>query len=553
MLAVTGGFRITVGGLRISARSPWLVTVLAIINFTIWFSQARRSTSIASDLQSIWDALATDSRFVVAIALIAGAIATTFATRSAVGADASGYVSEAVAWTESFPPMHVEIIAEELPVETDPWLMTPLGWRPADSGDVNVRGLQVPTYAPGLPMLMAMPHAIAGINGAVSVVIASALIAVIATGLIATRFGGNIAGLMAAALIAFTPAFIYQSIQPMSDVPVTAAWMLGFALLCRGGSSDLAAGIACAVAVLIRPNLAPLAIVPLCIAHRRIAFAMPVALAGVFLATLQTLLYGSPLRSGYGSTEELFALSNIIPNIGRYAGWWVATAPATLIGMFGAIRLRSNRVGRALAAFAVLVIAAYLIYAVFNDWSFLRFLLPAVAVAAIFSSVELATWIERCPVAIRAPLVFVVVLGITAHGIAMARSCDTFTLREQVQRVASVGEYVNANLPPTAVLITGEQSGSMRYYTHRSILRWEFAGPDTLSAVLPKLEHVNRPVYVVLDAWEEQPFRARLSPTVPLDWPPMLVAGTSRRTHIWRLTDREKFQRGERVNTIRLP
>ncbi len=74
---------------------------------------------------------------------------------------------------------------------------------------------------------MAIPHKLAGINGATAVVIASAAIAAWATGMIA----GGAAGIIAALLLALSPSFLYQSIQPMSDVPVTAAWMLCFLLL----------------------------------------------------------------------------------------------------------------------------------------------------------------------------------------------------------------------------------------------------------------------------------------------------------------------------------
>ena len=90
---------------------------------------------------------------------------------------------------------------------------------------------QAPTYPPGLPLLMAIPHAIAGVDGASAVVICRAAIAIVATGLLAIQLAGSIAAVIAAAFIAFTPVFIHQSIQPMSDVPVTAAWMLCFLML----------------------------------------------------------------------------------------------------------------------------------------------------------------------------------------------------------------------------------------------------------------------------------------------------------------------------------
>jgi len=426
------------------------------------------------------------------------------------------------------------------------WLTTPLGWLPTGVGT------QAPTYPPGLPLLMAIPQAIAGINGAVAVVIASAAVAVIATGLLAARLGGSIAGIIAALLIAFTPVFIHQSIQPMSDVPVTAAWMMCFVLLCRDRPSDSSAGIACAIAILIRPNLAPLAIVPLFIARRRAAFAVPIAMAAIALAAMQSLWYGSPFRSGYGAAEQLFAVSNIVPNIGRYARWWLATAPALSLGIAGMIRMRSNRIAQALAGFALLVIAAYLIYAVFDDWSYLRFLLPALAVFAVFAASELARWIEPWPVTVRVPLFFVVVVALTAYSISIARSLDTFKLADQLARVGAVARYLSANVEPSAVLLSGEQSGSMRYYTGNSILRWEAASPAALTDALGKLAASNKPVFIVLDAWEEPLFRARLSAAVALDWPPMLVAGTTHRTQVWRLSDRERFSRGDHVETIRL-
>lgn len=527
--------------------------LLAVINFTIWFAQARRSNAITSDLESVWESLTRHSKWILIIGLISGAIAVTFSTRSAAGADASGYLSQADGWLHSVPPLHVEVNVQES-IETasalDGWITTPLGWRPSPDYCDSCIGVQVPTYAPGLPLLMAIPHAIAGIDGAVAVVIASAVIAVIATGLIASQLGGSIAGIIAAALIGFTPVFLHQSIQPMSDVPVTAAWMVTFALAYRKRS--FWSGLACALAVLIRPNLAPLAIVPLLIAPKKMMFAIPVAIAGVVLAVLQSFWYGSPLQSGYGATEQLFAMSNIIPNIGRYSRWWLATAPAMLLGVFGIVRLRANRFAQALAIFAVLVIGAYLIYAVFDDWSYLRFLLPALAVAAIFAAVELAAWIERWRINVRVPLLFVVVIGLTADSIFIARSFDTFKLADQLARVSTVADYLTAHVEPSAVFLSGEQSGSMRYYTGRSILRWEAASPEALTTAFAVLEKSNRPVFVVLDAWEEAPFRAKLSSAVPLDWPPMLEAGTTHRTRVWRLSDRARYLKGAAVDTVRL-
>ncbi len=127
----------------------------------------------------------------------------------------------------------------------------------------------------------------------------------------------------------------------------------------------------------------------------------------------------------------------------------------------------------------------------------------------------------------RAPILFALALLVTAHGIWVARSLDTFKLADQLRRVAAVADYINVDVPPAAVIVAGEQSGSMRYYTDRPILRWESASPDALAAAITTLEQSRRPVYVVLDAWEHELFRAKFGalPIGALDWPPMLDAG----------------------------
>ena len=552
ILAASGGFRTTVGGFRISARSPVAATVAALLAAAAWFWLARQARAIATDLEAWWAATERHAtRIIGAVALAAAIIASTFATRSAAGADASGYLSQAaVTALGGFPPLYLDQLARDIPA-LDGWITTPLGWRPSEfQTDIDFGpAWQVPTYPPGLPLLMAIPHAVAGIDGANAVVIASAAIAVWATGMLAR----GVAGIVASLLLGMSPVFLYQSIQPMSDVPVTAAWVVSFLLLARG-KVDWLAGIACALAVLIRPNLAPLAIVPLLISRRKVSFAAPVAVAGVFLAILQWMLYGSPIRSGYGSAEELFSFVNLVPNAQRYFSWLVATSPVLLLAPLGIARLQDRRT-RALAAFAFLVVIAYLIYAVFDQWSYLRFLLPALAVFAVFSAIVLVAWMERSPAPWRAPLLLALMLGITAYSLFVARSQDTFKLADQLRRVGQVADLLTSYGAERPVVISGEQSGAIRYYTMSPILRWEAATPDALRAAIAAVESEGYSTYIALDAWEEEPFRKKFAsiPEVQLDWPPIVEAGTSHRTKLWRISDRARFNQGTQLPTVRIP
>ena len=522
--------------------------IAAVIAGVAWLALARKDQSLAADLETASQSLERNAtRIIGATALVAAIVASAFATRSAAGADASGYLSQAHEWASGVP-FHLD---RSLPSELtlDGWLTTPLGWRPMRAENCRrCEGVQVPTYPVGLPLLMAIPHAIGGLTGANAVVIASAAIAVWAAGMLA----GGVAGVLAAALIAFSPVFLYQAFQPMSDVPVTAAWIVCFVFVRR---QSAVAGIACAIAILIRPNLAPLAIVPFVVAANKPAFAVAVVPAGAFLGFMQFVFYGSPLRSGYGSAEELFSISNVGPNIVRYFNWLIATAPVLLLAPFAFVRLKSNSHVRAFMVFALLVVGAYLIYAVFDHWSYLRFLLPAMAVFAIFAGIELAAWIDRWPVAIRFPIFVALMLGIIAHSLFVARSLDTFKLNEQFRRVEQVADAINHTAPSNAVIIAGEQSGSMRYYTGRSILRWEAATPDIFPKAIETVLKAERPIYIVLDAWEMEPFREKFAEVGPaaLDWPAMIEAGSSHRTLAWNLADRFRFQIGQRIYTIRIP
>src|SRR5215203_982433 len=73
-------------------------------------------------------------------------------------------------------------------------------------------------------------------------------------------------------------------------------------------------------------------------------------------------------------------------------------------------------------AVASMVIGAYLVYAVFDDWSYLRFLLPSMAVLAVFTALELSAWMGRWPASYRAPILLTLALLVTGQGIWVARS-----------------------------------------------------------------------------------------------------------------------------------
>ena len=191
---------------------------------------------------------------------------------------------------------------------------------------------------------------------------------------IGRRLVSDLVGLVAAWLVATSPAVLAMLVSPMSDVPAAALWAAAiYFALGNSNASALAAGLASSGAILIRPNLAPLAAVlvvwrlwsglkPCATAHgdvgakpklariavariavarcRRQGFSPAVlmiagAIPGcLFIAWINSTLYGSPLASGYGSLSELFSIGNVLTNLRRYGGWLIESqTPLALAGI----------------------------------------------------------------------------------------------------------------------------------------------------------------------------------------------------------------------------
>ena len=99
LLAVSGGVRATVGGFRISARSPVAASIAALSVAAAWWLLARRAKAVDTDLHSAWSAVDRHSTPVIVLSAMIGAlVAAIFATNSASGADASGYLSQSAMW-----------------------------------------------------------------------------------------------------------------------------------------------------------------------------------------------------------------------------------------------------------------------------------------------------------------------------------------------------------------------------------------------------------------------------------------------------------------------
>ncbi|HSC26083.1 MAG TPA: hypothetical protein VLD67_02350, partial [Vicinamibacterales bacterium] len=197
-------------------------------------------------------------------------------------------------------------------------------------------------------------------------------------------------------------------------------------------------------------------------------------LAGVLpgvlsVMAIHTSLYGSPLRSGYGSTSDLYALVNAPTNVNRYLTWLVETE--TPVVFFAVVALaaawrscRRDWVLLVTALYVAVVWLCYAFYRTFNDWSFLRFLLPAFpAMLALVAAglLRSLTWLRSW---LRTPAVVLILLPFLAFRIGRPINLGIFSVWQVERRYVDTGTYVRLNMPENAVFLSMHQSGSLRYY-----------------------------------------------------------------------------------------
>lgn len=439
-----------------------------------------------------------------------------------------------------------------------PWPSAPLTFAPGGFIPSPVRAdAAAPICAPGMSLLMAPLAALFGRDAIFWLTPLAAAALVLCAFAIGRQLAGGIAGVTAAILTATSPIVLYQTVQPMNDILTAALWLGAIALSRR----STIAGVLIGIAILVRPNLAPLAAVLALIPFiqygitrqtglalaRMIAGSLPGAIA---LLWLNHALYGSAFGSGYGAASDLFSAAHINDNLANYSRALFETqhiVPALALLAPLAFEGIKRKGAVLLLGFAAVETAIYLLYTPFPEWWYLRFLMPAIVVSLVLASAATVQVLSRNRMGGLIPIV-AVILGIIGTRAAIDR--QAFELQRMEGRYRETAELVRDRLPANAVLITVWESGSIRFHAGREIVMWDSLDPAWLDRALTWLKSKGQQPYVLLERREEPDFRARFreqSEIGKLDWPPRF--DLNRQVRIFDPDDRARYLGGEAYPT----
>jgi hypothetical protein len=551
---LSGGFVLHLGPVAWSSRDPVrpLLVALVLLGAARALLPGSEFGRIVRTLTGGRDQWAVRTAVAAALAVLVVSLA--WNSRAAGGSDSSCYVLQ----SEAFARGELTL-ANPLPgvlPEATPGMFAPTGFVPSRITPFAA----VPICGPGLALAMAAASRIAGRDAVFVVVPVCAALAVWLTFVLGRRLDDDVTGAAAAVLFATSPIFIYQSVQPMSDVPAAALWLAALTATARGDQrGQILGGVCASLAVLMRPNLA-LIVIPLVFLsfrpfRRNLPFLLAMAPGLAVMAWLNAARYGSPLSSGYGSTDVLFSFAHVGPNLSRYPRWLMETETPLLAAAVLAPawawrhRARAPLVLVSLAA-VVLTFATYLAYTVFDDWWYLRFLLPAVPVLTVLSVAMLLELTRGRPrVRVSVAILACAILG--ARHLQVARTHHVLDLQVLESRFAITGRYAGRALPANAVVLAVQQSGSIRYHGGRATIAWDAIPPRGLDATIDALRAAGRPAYIALEDGEEPGFRARFSGQHfgALDWPPHAEIHGPGRVRLYDPGERAAYLSGARVAT----
>ncbi|MEO5961238.1 MAG: glycosyltransferase family 39 protein [Opitutaceae bacterium] len=452
------------------------------------------------------------------------------------GSDSSGYLNHARALVSGRIQATPPALSHLAPADTTQYLYVPLGFRSGPNGrDI------VPTYPVGLPLLLAGAATVFGWEFAPSIVfVVHGVLGLLLTFATARVFGLAARWAFVAALaVALSPLYLQMSLQTMSDVPAlvwTTAAVVSAMLSRQRVRWAAIAGVAFALAVLIRPtNL--LALAPIAIAfgfdwRRWLLFAASGAPGAVFLLLHNHAAYGKYLTTGYGDSAGL-QLDYIPRTLAHYARWLPALFTPAILGVFALPWFKHHRSRPVAVLVAWLLVFTSFFATYYNThetWWYLRFLLPAAPAFVVGGLLGFRSLLSPVLTPARALACLLgAFLATSANSVYWARRFYVLESGRGEQIYPLTARWVRDHLPADAVLAVMQHSGSLRYYSDFTLVRWDQFEPAQFPAIRDAVRAADRPLYAVLHPFEVED--GALSKRMPGAWTQI---GTVRDVSIWK-------------------
>ena len=463
-------------------------------------------------------------------ALLAGYAALLFhhTSFSVGGSDSSGYLNAARLFSSGRVAEPIRgLMRLRLPDDYGQ-VFVPLGYTP-----IERPGLMAPSYPPGLALHMAVAARLAGWSRAPFLVPPlTAVACLVLFWLLARelRLPRSFA-LAGCALLAFFPTFVFQALQPMSDVPATA-WALAavfaaYRARARGGLGWAAlAGAAYGVGVLVRPTNA-LLLLPLLFAlparpKAWLSFVAGGLPAAAFLGAYDTALFGRPWKTGYRTTLAEGMEWGHFPERARHYVYWLARLLTPLVPMgwlaVAADRRAPFRDRAVLVSWFGAFFLFYCFYAPYEAWWYTRFLLPGLP-ALILGALVVArdalpakgdARIARAAAVAGAALV--VAALVVEVSFVEKNAVHRFYKSERVYPRAS--EMARRRVPENGIVASMQMSGALHYYTPLTYAMQNWLLPERFGALRSETESRGYRWYALLSPFETEEVRKNL----PGDW-----------------------------------
>jgi hypothetical protein len=185
--------------------------------------------------------------------------------------------------------------------------------------------------------------------------------------------------------------------------------------------------------------------------------------------------------------------------------------------------------------------------------------MPAYPAAIVLSVLSAQRLLRRLAAGRRiayAAILAAMVIGVCGWHVRETVRRGVFLFAAIERRYLDVGRHVAAHTPGTAAFVTGIHAGSVRYYSGRLTIYFPRLYRRALDLSVTTLRGMGYQPYILLEAGEEEEFRARFgenSALARLDWPARYETIEGITVRIWDPADRARFLAGATIETERIP